>query len=130
MATTTLGIDIGARTIRGTLIRATLRAMSVERYLEVPLPALSEDTPRDQQVLVGLCQLVAQLAQLGSTPDAIITAIDGTRASLRAVEIPVAAKKRLSEVLPFELESVLPFAIDEAIIDYQGRERRFGRVTA
>ena len=119
MATTTLGIDIGARSIRGTLIRATLRAMSVERYLEVPLEALSESTPRDQQVLLGLRQLLEQLAQLGVQPDAVITAIDGTRASLRAVEIPLAARKRIGEVLPFELESVLPFSVDEAVIDYQ-----------
>ncbi|MET0340730.1 MAG: pilus assembly protein PilM [Polyangiales bacterium] len=119
MATITLGIDIGSYSIRGTLARATLRTLNVERYIEVPLEALSADTPRDQQVLLGLRELTAQLQQQGNVPDAIVVALDGTRASLRAVEIPLAAKKKLSEVLPFELESVLPFSVDEAVIDYQ-----------
>jgi general secretion pathway protein L len=35
------------------------------------------------------------------------------------VSLPQAAKKRIADVLPFELEPLLPFAVDEALIDYQ-----------
>ncbi|MDB4977515.1 MAG: ral secretion pathway protein [Myxococcaceae bacterium] len=113
---TTLGIDIGARSIRGALIRTSLRALSVERYVEVNIEALSASSPRAELVQVALRQL---LDELGSAPDSIVAAVDGARASLRAIKLPLAAKKRIGEVLPFELDPLLPFPIDEAVLDYQ-----------
>src|ERR1700710_1882743 len=113
---TTLGIDIGARSIRGALIRTSLRSLSVERYLEVNIEALTPDSPRAGLVQVALRQL---LDELGSAPDSVIAAVDGSRGSLRAIMLPVAAKKRIGEVLPFELDPLLPFPIDEAVLDYQ-----------
>jgi general secretion pathway protein L len=113
---TTLGIDIGTRSIRGALIRSTLRSLSVERYLEVNIEALTTDTPRAELVQAALREL---LTELGASPDAIVAAVDGARASLRSISFPQAAKKRIGEVLPFELDPLLPFPIDEAILDYQ-----------
>ena len=113
---TTLGIDIGARSIRGALIRTGLRSLTVERYLEVDIEALSPATPRAELVHVALRQL---LDELGSAPDSIVAAVDGSRASLRAISLPLAAKKRIADVLPFELDPLLPFPIDEAVLDYQ-----------
>ena len=116
MATTTLGIDIGWHSVRGALVRSTLRTLTVERYVEVNLQPLTQDATQEQIIHAALREL---LQELGQPPDVVIMAIDGTRASLRVVEIPLAAKKRIGDVLPFELESVLPFAVDEAVIDYQ-----------
>ena len=113
---TTLGIDIGARTIRGALIRTSLRSLSVERYLEVDIEALTTDSARPELVHAALRHL---LEDLGTQPDTIIAAVDGSRASLRAISLPLAAKKRIAEVLPFELDPLLPFPIDEAVLDYQ-----------
>jgi Tfp pilus assembly PilM family ATPase len=116
MATTTLGIDIGWHSVRGALVRSTLRTLTVERYVEVNLQPLTPDATQEQIIHAALREL---MHELGEPPDVVIMAIDGTRASLRVVEIPLAAKKRIADVLPFELESVLPFAVDEAVIDYQ-----------
>jgi general secretion pathway protein L len=113
---TTLGIDIGARTIRAALIRTSLRSLAVERYLEVEIPALSAQAPRDELLQAALRDLVGQLPE---PPDSIVSVIDGARVSLRNVQLPLATKKRVSEVLPFELDPLLPFPIDEAVIDFQ-----------
>lgn len=113
---TILGIDIGTRSVRAALIRSSLRALTVERYLEVEVAALSSETPHAELVQSALREL---LESLGEAPDQVVVALDGARASLRVVTLPLAAKKRLAEVLPFELEPLLPFAIDEAVIDYQ-----------
>jgi general secretion pathway protein L len=113
---TTLGIDIGARTIRGALIRTSLRSLAVERYLEVDIPAISTETPRDEVIQAALRDLVALLPE---PPDVVVSAVDGARVSLRTVQLPLATKKRIAEVLPFELDPLLPFPIDEAVIDYQ-----------
>jgi hypothetical protein len=67
--------------------------------------------------------------QLPSAPDSVMAAIDGMRGSLRSIAIPVAAKKRAAEVLPFELESLLPFAVEEAVIDFQEQGLRDGQLS-
>ena len=113
---TTLGIDIGAHGIRGALIRSSLRTLTIERYVEAPIEALTPDAPNEELRYAAVRELIAQLPE---PPDAIVMAIDGARASLRVISVPQAAKKRIGEVLPFELESLLPFAVDEAVLDHQ-----------
>jgi general secretion pathway protein L len=112
----TLGIDIGKRSVRGALIRVGMRGYEVERYLEVPVPMIDPDASHTSVLHASVRDL---FAQLGVSPDHVVTAIDGSRASLRVVTIPVAAKKRAADVLPFELDPLLPFPIDESLVDYQ-----------
>jgi hypothetical protein len=111
-----LGIDIGKRSVRGATLRTSLRGFEVDRYLEVPIATLQQDTPRASLIAAALRDL---LAQLGDAPDSVMACVDGLRGSLRVVQLPAAARKRVAEVLPFELESLLPFPLDEAVIDYQ-----------
>jgi general secretion pathway protein L len=112
----TLGIDIAQRSIRGVLLRTGMRSMEIERYVEVPVPAIEAGAAHENVLHAAVRDL---FAQLGQSPDNVIAAIDGARASLRVVSIPVAAKKRAAEVLPFELDPLLPFPIEESLVDYQ-----------
>ncbi len=120
-----LGIDIGARSVRGALLKTSLRTLETERYLEVPRMDLAPDSPPMAGVNAAIAEL---LASLPSAPDGIIAAIDGSRISLRRVKIPEAARKRTQEVLPFELDPLLPFPVDEAVVDYQEVEIRDGQL--
>lgn len=113
---TTLGIDIGHHTLRGALVKTGMRSAEVERYVEVQLPTPAQGG----SAATALQEAMAQLLQrLGTSPDAVVTAIDGSRASLRTLSIPIAAKKRAAEVLPFELDPLLPFPIEESVVDFQ-----------
>jgi general secretion pathway protein L len=111
-----LGIDIGKSSVRAAAIRTSLRNVEVERYLEQPLSGLSGQ-PADAPIVAAAVREL--LASLPARPDTLVAAMDGARASARTVRIPQAAKKRAAEVLPFELESVLPFEVSAAVIDYQ-----------
>jgi type II secretory pathway component PulL len=113
---TILGIDIGKRSVRGAMIRTSLRNFEIDRYLEVPISSLEPGAARAPLVSSALRELIGAL---GGTPDSVIVALDGMRVSLRHVQLPPGAKKRIAEVLPFELEALLPFPVDEAVIDYQ-----------
>jgi Tfp pilus assembly PilM family ATPase len=113
---TTLGIDIGKRHVRGALLRTGMRRHEVERYIEVPIPAIDENAP---QTAVRASAVRELYQQLGTHPDSVIASLDGSRASLRVVQLPLAAKKRAAEVLPFELDPLLPFPVDEALVDFQ-----------
>lgn len=111
-----LGIDIGDTSLRGVLIRSGLRKIEVERYVEIPL-AEPPDGPGRGPELEQAGQSL--LRALPATPDAIVAASAGEETSLRALELPVAARKRIAEILPFELEALLPYEPRDAVIDYQ-----------
>ncbi|MBK8170101.1 MAG: pilus assembly protein PilM [Sandaracinaceae bacterium] len=112
-----LGLDIGTTMVRGAILRTALRKADVEQYLEVPV---------NGDVKAAIRELIS--AQGGRMPDSVIVGLRGEDASLRTIEVPEAAAKRIDEVLPFELEAVLPFSPDEAIIDSQPISRADGRL--
>lgn len=111
-----LGLDIGTTMVRGAILRTALRKAEVEQYLEVPI---------NGDVNAAIREL---LSAQGRMPDSVIVALAGEDASLRTVEIPEQAAKRINDVLPFELEAVLPFSPEEAIIDSQPILRANGRL--
>jgi general secretion pathway protein L len=111
-----LGIDIGDGALRGVLVRSALRKLELERYVEIPLVQPEGSPGRLPELNEAGRNL---LRALGATPDAIVACLAGEETSLRVIELPAAARKRIAEVLPFELETVLPYDPHDAIIDYQ-----------
>jgi Tfp pilus assembly PilM family ATPase len=111
-----LGIDIDRSAVRAALLKTSFRGTEMERYLQIPLA----EAPESAGYLIELHEALANvLRAVGKPPDTVISSLDGEQASLRVVELPAAASKRISEVLPFELESMLPFDIADAVIDHQ-----------
>jgi len=75
---------------------------------------------------------IAELvAGLQPRPDQVIAGLDGREASLRVVELPAIAakKKRVAEVLPVEIDDLLPFDVEELVIDHQLIDDPKGRAT-
>jgi len=88
----------------------------MERYAEAVLPYSSEsDSPSD--LLAAAIEQV--LSASARPPDRVIAAIGGETASLRLIDLPAGVEKKIAEVLPGELGSVLPFDVADAIVDYQ-----------
>lgn len=111
-----LGLDITKNAVRGAFVRTTFRGAEVEHYAEAPV----YQTPDPERHAEALAQAVASvLAEVPRPPDRIIADIDGQDASLRVVELPAGVAKKLAAVLPGELETVLPFDIEDAVIDHQ-----------
>jgi general secretion pathway protein L len=111
-----LGLDIADDAVRGAVVRLALRRVDVERYAEAPIAPADDPQQKAEALAEAIQRLVADLDR---TVDGSVVMLSGEEASLRRVEVPAAAVKRLKQVLPFELESLLPFDLDEAIIDYQ-----------
>src|SRR5690606_17148127 len=49
--------------------------------------------------------------------DTAVATVDGARCFNHVVQLPESARKRLTELLPFELEAELPIDIEELVID-------------
>ena len=118
-----LGIDIDRTSVRGVVLKTAFRRTEIERYIKVPISQSPESAGRITELHAAFEGL---LLEIGRAPDVVVSSLDGEVASLRVVELPLAAAKRAAEVLPFEMESLLPFEISEAVLDYQPIETREG----
>lgn len=111
-----LGLDIGRSALRAVLVRASMRTVEIERFLEVPIAATTDPQGRAAALSEALSELIASFPR---PADEVVVALDGREGSLRVVELPAGAAKRIAEVLPFELNDVLPFEIEDALVDHQ-----------
>ncbi|NND27948.1 MAG: pilus assembly protein PilM [Myxococcales bacterium] len=111
-----LGLEVTGRVVRGAFLRTALRGWEMEQYAEAPLP-YSEESDSDPGALQAA---ITQVLSAGArAPDRIIASLNGEAASLRLIDLPAGVEKKAGEVLPGELGSVLPFDIEDAIVDYQ-----------
>src|SRR5882762_6919443 len=103
-----LGIDVGSSYVRAVLLRTSYRRISIEAMTEVEISAAPE--------LADVIRMAA--GPLVSPGESVAVNLEGERTFVRRIEIPAAAQKQLTEVLPYELESELPFELSEAIYDH------------
>jgi Tfp pilus assembly PilM family ATPase len=111
-----LGLDISPRVVRGAFLRATFRGFELEQYAEAAVPSPADSESSQDLLRSAVAQVLAAGAR---SPDRVIAALNGDAASLRLVDLPVGVEKKAAEVLPGELEAVLPFGVEDAVVDYQ-----------
>ena len=111
-----LGLDVSSRVVRGAFLRTTLRGSEMEHYAEVVLPETTNEGDPEEAVRQAVNQIVHHGVR---APDRIVASLDGELASLRLIELPAGVAKKVADVLPGELESVLPFDVEDAVVDHQ-----------
>lgn len=88
--------------------------------LDAPPPPPA-DAPRVSAPASPLSAAIAELLRrtgAGTSAD-IVASLPGQFASLRRIELPKAAEKKLDELLPFEMEALLPFDQADTLLDHQ-----------
>src|SRR4051794_19016395 len=102
-----LGLDVSRTYVRAALLNVSLRKITVEALEEVSI----EDAggPKD-----------ALWAAVGDMkPDGTSVQLSGEKAFFRRIELPTAAMKEINNVLGYELESTVPFEMEEAVFDHR-----------
>jgi general secretion pathway protein L len=102
-----LGIDATKSTVRAAVVRTAYRRVTLEAFGEADI-AWAGSEAEAIRIAVG-----------GVRADACAIALSGERSFYRRIELPVAAQKEVQNVLAFELESTVPFEMDEAVFDYR-----------
>jgi general secretion pathway protein L len=102
-----LGIDIADESVRVALLRTGYRRIGIAALAECSLA----DYPTTAEAVRAL------VLPLISRGDSIATTLAGDKLFVRRIELPSTAMRQLAEVLPFELESQLPFDLEEAVYD-------------
>ncbi len=106
-----LGIDIGTTSVKAAVLRSAYRKLVLEGVATVALPP---DGDRNAAI-----REAAQAALGAGSADAVATSLPGTQTTIRTVRIPEAVQRQLADVLPFELEAVLPFDLSDAVLDWR-----------
>jgi len=103
-----LGIDVGKRYVRAVVVRTTYRRIAIDAMIEV-----------DTTAAPTLTEVVSLAAGSIAVPgESVAVNLEGEKTFIRRIDIPAAAQKQLTEVLPYELESELPFEMSEAVYDH------------
>lgn len=64
-------------------------------------------------------QIKRFLAAHSEAGDTILSALPGDRVTWRTFFLPFRDTKKLAQTVPFEMESSVPFGLDEVVVDYQ-----------
>jgi type II secretory pathway component PulL len=125
-----IGIEIDAFSVRGAVVKTQFRRAQVMRYIEVPLASFedaalldaapaSDGTPPSHASGTATSRAVKELLRQAGAGADTIASLSAADVSLRRIELPIAAAKKVDELLPFEVESLIPFEAEETLLDYQ-----------
>lgn len=104
-----IGIDVGESSAKLVLARRTATgALAIER---ADLCSLSDEAGLQEG---GLDRLTEAFRAIGARPQAVVTCIDRSVATVRTLTVPPASGEELSRIVRYEAESHIPFAIDSA----------------
>jgi len=110
---TWLGIDIGSASVKVALVRSAYRKIALVRVASADVPA-SGGVAEAARIAVSHV-----LADEPRNPDAVATAIDGSRAAIHRLLLPATAQKQLADVLSYELGAQVPFDLESAVFDWR-----------
>ncbi|MCP3953578.1 MAG: pilus assembly protein PilM [Desulfobacterales bacterium] len=108
-----LGLDFGSDALSGVLISCGLKSTLLEAAARVPIEN-SDNTEK------ALTDALASLSEkMDFTGAACTVSLPAGTVSFRNLNVPFREKKKIEQVLPFELELTLPQAVENLIIDFQ-----------
>ncbi len=109
MPNRTLALDVGGPAFRAAVAESTLRT---QRVLGVYA------SPRTPGADLGV-DLRGFLTRHALQWDEVVSALPGNLVTHRVLRLPFRDRRRLDQTVAFELESHLPFDIEQAVVDYQ-----------
>lgn len=109
-----IGLDIGSYSVKAVQLRRTFRGFELVGFHEKEIPRDGETLPSD-----AVAQTIAELFGEGRfSGDMVITSIPGHQVSTRIIKLPFSDRKKLEQVIPFEVEGYTPFNVEEMVVSY------------
>ncbi|MGD2010219.1 MAG: type II secretion system protein GspL [Desulfobacterales bacterium] len=105
-----LGLDIQNRALAAVLVNSGLKESRVEAYTYIPFPEEG-----DAPLAAALNTLVQEMPVEGCV---CIVSIPADHVSFRNLRVPFKQVNKIKQILPFELEPMLPFPLDEVVIEF------------
>lgn len=118
-----LGIDIGSRNLKAIQVKRSLHGLRIEKLaiLPVSLGALRQGIFLDPNLSEKIFKDLRTQMELGKT--GAYLGISGQNAIIREIELPLMNDRELAEAIYWEADKVLPYSVEDAIIDWIVLER-------
>jgi general secretion pathway protein L len=108
-----LGLDIGSHSVKAVLFEASMRAQQARTVVRV------RRNPEGDKAETLKAAIRELLEKHPMQWDQVVVALPGPTLATHTVSLPFSDPRRIEQALPFEVESQLPFDLDEVVFDYQ-----------
>ncbi|MEW6324332.1 MAG: pilus assembly protein PilM [Nitrospirota bacterium] len=108
----TIGVELGSDAIRLVRIAGGWRQFQVDGWQVRPLPPAHQVDHRSAAV-----QALRELAAAGwFKADQVVLSLPGDQVASRVVTVPFREVQKIRQILAYEVESLLPFELDEVVV--------------
>ncbi len=108
-----VGLDQAQDSLRVATLQSGFRGFAIQDVREVALPAEGTPAERLQAGLIAL-ELIPPLGP----DDSVAVALPGALVATHLITLPFTDSKRIEQVLPAEVEGVIPFDLAEVVWDW------------
>lgn len=107
-------LEMSGHDLKATVLEAGFRDYTVEGFHRQEL-SLDGGAPAQQ--------LERFIAEHGSDADTIVYSLPPESVTWRTLTLPFRDQRKLAQTVPFELESNVPFGLDDVVVDYKVLQR-------
>ena len=108
----TLGLDIRKNTVSAVLLNSGIKSVQIEAYDIVSISAQKES----ENTLTAALETIVE--KIDITGCDCVASFPANQALYRNIQVPFTNKKKIIQILPYELEPTLPFPVENLVIDF------------
>ncbi len=105
-----VSFDISSSNLKAAVVETGFRDFKVESFHQEPL----DGDPESVAASVGRF-----LDAHGADADTVLSALPAESVTWRTLRLPFRDNRKIAQTVPFELESNVPFGLDDVVVDYQ-----------
>jgi general secretion pathway protein L len=113
-----LGLDIRSDSVSAVLIKSSLKGIWIEDHVHVDITASMESGGNGLSAALGA--LVDRMDVAGAC---CVVSFPFDSVSFRNLEVPFTDKRKIRQIMPFELEPMLLFSMKDLVTDFQIADR-------
>ncbi len=112
MSKKVLGLDIRYDSVSAVLVKNNIKENLIEAHEYVPI----SDQKDLESIISYSLDIITKKMDIADS--VCIASFPANQISYRNIKLPFKEQKKIKQILPYELESTLPFLVDDLIIDY------------
>jgi general secretion pathway protein L len=123
-----IGLDMGAHSVKATLLRSTWRGFEMVGFFQETIDRDESLSEKERMALT----LERFFSGKRLKSDVVVASVPGLAVSTRIITIPFTDRKKIARVIPFEVEGHIPLGLEDVVISYhiQGQEEGKTRLLA
>jgi len=107
-----LGLDIRKNTVSAVLLNSGAKSVKIEAY---DIVSISDQKEPENTLAAALELLIEKIDTKGCV---CVASFPADLATYRNIKVPFKDKKKIIQILPYELEPTLPFPVEDLTIDF------------